>query len=454
MWNVNKSMLANAGDPCTLGAAVALDDNGRMAKFLKWSVIVLLALALLLVAVAFALQSWLRSDDFRSRVEREAAAALGVPLKLGKLSIDLWPVPAVAADDVQIQTRPALTVGRVEARPVWAGLLAGRLEIATLVVRQAVLPQSGIGALGAALQKKDKAAGKRPAPKANADASTPMVLPRRAVFDDITWIDEKGQRITVDADADFSEDATLEKASFKIVRGRFAGTSGNIRREASHWPVRVDIGGGRIAGKVQLQRVKSGAQLLSGQLNTEGVEVSALTAPSKPLTGKLQAQTTLRSEFREPGQVVDVLTTQTRFTVRDGLVNGLDLQKAVQSAGMSRGGITRLETLTGQVNTQGKAVQLTNLVATSGGLAATGNVSISPAQALSGRVNVDLSTSKGALGVPLEVSGTIDEPSVMPTKGAMLGAAVGTFIAPGAGTAAGAAAGDKLGESLRGLFGK
>src|SRR5688572_7362589 len=141
-----------------------------MARLLKWVAITAALVALLLIGVAVALQQWLRTDDFRLRVEREATAALGVPLKLGKLSIDLWPLPAVAADDVQIQTRPALTVGRVEARPAWAGLLAGRLEIATLIVRKAVLPQSGIGALGAALQRKEKASGKRPAPKTGESA--------------------------------------------------------------------------------------------------------------------------------------------------------------------------------------------------------------------------------------------------------------------------------------------
>jgi hypothetical protein len=205
---------------------------------------------------------------------------------------------------------------------------------------------------------------------------------------------------------------------------------------------------------VQLQPGRNGSQVLTGQLNTENVEVSALTAPSKPLTGKLQAQTTLRSEFREPGQVVDVLTTQTRFTVRDAIVQGIDLQKAVQTVGLSRGGLTNLDTLAGQVATQGKAVQLTNLVATSGALSATGNVAIAPSKALSGRVNVDLASTKGALGVPLVVGGTIDEPSVTLTRGAMVGAALGTLVAPGAGTAAGASTGDKIGESLRGLFGK
>lgn len=425
-----------------------------MFKLLKWLVFALAAFVFLFIGVAMALQYWLRTDDFRGRVEREASAAIGAPLKLGRLSVDLWPLPAVAADNVQLQTRPALSIGRIEARPVWAGLLAGRLEISTLVVRKAVLPQAGIAALGLAMQKKDK--GKPTPPKPAADAaggSSPMVLPRRAVLDDITWIDEKGQRITMDAEAALGDDGLLDKADFKVVQGRFAGTQGTVRREPDHWPVRVDIGGGRIAGKVQLQPAKAGAQVLSGQLKTEDVEVSALTAPSKPLTGKLDAQTTLRSEFREPGQLVDLLNTQTRFTVRDAIVQGIDLQRAVQTVGLSRGGITRLDTLAGQVATRGKAVDLTHLVATSGKLAASGNVSIAPSKALSGRINVDLGSSKGTLGVPLVVGGTMDDPSVTLTRGAMVGAAVGTLVMPGAGTAAGASTGDKIGESLRNLFG-
>ncbi|MDB5956289.1 MAG: AsmA family protein [Ramlibacter sp.] len=423
-----------------------------MAKVLKWVAVLLAGGALLVAAVAMALQSWLHSDDFRARVERQGSAALGVPLQFGRLSIDLWPLPAVAADDVVLQTLPVLSVGRVEARPVWAALLAGRLEIATLVVRKAVLPQMAISALGAAMQKKAKGRGTRPRP-VEESGSAPLVLPRRAVFEDITWVDDKGQRITVGAEAHLGDDGLLEQATFKIVHGRLAGTHGTVRRQGEQWPVRIDIGGGHIAGALRLQAGRPGMQVLSGQLTTENVEVAELTAPGRPLTGKLQAQSSVRAEFREPGQIADVLTTDTRFTVRDAVVQGIDLQKAVQTVGLSRGGITHLDLLAGQVHTRGKAVQLTNLVATSGALSATGNVAISASKSLNGRVNVDMTNTRGALGVPLVVGGTLDSPSVTLTRGAMVGAALGTLVLPGAGTAAGASTGDRIGQSLRGWFG-
>lgn len=406
-----------------------------MAKILKWLAFTAVAFALLLVAVAGALQQWLRTDDFRGRVEREATAALGVPLKLGRLSIDLFPLPAVAVDQAQLQTQPPLSVDRVEARPVWAALLAGRLEIATLVVRKAVLPQAGIAALGSVMQKTDKG-GKRVS--ATQNRPTALVLPRSLVLDQITWVDESGQRMTMDAKADFGADRLLEDASFRISQGRFAGSHGAITREPDHWPVRVDIGGGRIAGKLQMQPgTAAGSQVLQGSFRTDDVEVAALTAPNKALTGKLQAQTTLRSEYRDIGQLADRLQTQTRFTVRDAVLQGIDLAKAVQTAGLSRGGFTRLETLAGQVSTHGKAVQVVNLVATSGLLSATGNVTIAPTRALAGKVHVDL--AQGALGVPLVLGGTVDEPSVTMNRSGIAGAVAGAVT---------------LGDRIKGLFGR
>ena len=184
--------------------------------------------------------------------------------------------------------------------------------------------------------------------------------------------------------------------------------------------------------------------------------MAALTAPSRTLTGRLEARTQLHADFREFGALADALQSQTRFTVHNAVLHGVDLAQAVKSVGLNRGGQTRLDTLAGNVSTRGRAVQLTHLVATSGALSATGNIAMAPDRSLSGRVTVDLASGAagGALGVPLAVGGTLDSPNVTLTRGALLGAAIGTVISPGVGTGAGAKLGDRLGEGLKGLFGK
>jgi hypothetical protein len=47
-------------------------------------------------------------------------------------------------------------VARIEARPAWGALLAGRVQLATLVVRDAQLPQAGIDSLLTVLSKKKR----------------------------------------------------------------------------------------------------------------------------------------------------------------------------------------------------------------------------------------------------------------------------------------------------------
>lgn len=424
-----------------------------MKRFVKWLAAIAAGLAVVLAAVAVALQYWVRSDDFRLRLSQQISAALGVPVQLGRVSVDVWPLPAVALDQVQLQSRPPLTLERIEARPAWAGLLQGRLQIATLVVRNAVVPEQAVSAIAAAFRKTHDAAPRRGPDDAGAAIG---LLPRRTVLDHVTWVHAKGGSTTVDAQAQLDPDGKPAAAQVEVLKGRFQGAKATVQRQPDHWALRAAIGGGTVTGKLQLQSGAKGASRLQGQLDAANVEVAALTAPNRTLTGRLEAHTTLHAEFRELGALADAVQSQTRFTVHNAVVHGIDLAQAAKSVGLSRGGETRLDTLAGNVATQGRAVQLTNLVATSGLLSANGSVAIAPNRSLNGRITVDLASAAagGAIGVPLAVGGTLDSPSVMLTRGALLGAAVGTVLAPGVGTGAGAKLGDQLGEGLRGLFGK
>ena len=421
-----------------------------------------LALALVLVigllaAGVWAVQHWVGSDDFRVRVASRAGTALGAELTLGRVDADWWPVPALALVEVDVQTRPHLTITRLEARPAVAGLLAGRLELATLLVRGADLPQTGVDDLLARREKEAKASAPAAASQpAESDSAATSVVPQRLVLDGVTWRNAAGEATTVDADARLRPDGQPEVLTFKLLAGQFQGARGRLERKLGGYEVNVDHGGGTIRGAFALDRSPApGTEwTLKGQFDTAGVELGSLARTK--LTGRLDAATTLSARAPGPGALLGALQTQSRFTVRNAVLHGVDLARAVKTAGLSRGGETRLVTLAGQVNTRGRAVTLSNLVASSGVLSATGNVTLSPNRALNGRVNVNLgATAVGdAIGVPLLVGGTLDAPELTLTRGAIVGAAVGTLLMPGVGTGAGASMGDKIGDKLKGLFGK
>jgi hypothetical protein len=453
----------------------------------KWLLWIVLALALLFAALVFALHRWISTDDFRQRIEREAGSALGLPVVLGSIEVDIWPLPAVALGGLTVQSKPVVTLERLELRPQWQALLQGRLLVSTLIVRKAVLPQQGIDAILLALQKKKQpvSAGQTPpAPQAMPSAPTQSParpaadelawLPRRTVLDDVTWVSAAGSSTALEGETRLAADGLPDSATLRLIRGNLQGLRAELKREpraaggqgapADQWALRVDVGGGTIAGKLGLQRSveKAGPELVvQGRLETRNVEVSALTAPNKPLSGQLEATTTLNARAVTTAGLVDALQTQTSFTVRNAVLNGIDLVKAVRTVGLSRGGQTQLQTLVGQVTTQGRAVQLSNLVASSGMLSASGNVAVSPAKALSGHISVNLagdsklgSAIGGAVAIPLIVGGTLETPEVTLSRSALLGAAIGTALMPGVGTGAGAKLGDRLGEGLKKLFGK
>ncbi|WP_309684235.1 hypothetical protein [Polaromonas sp.] len=428
-----------------------------MAKLFKWLVLLALGLVLLLAAVFLTLQRWVGSEAFRQRVEREAAAVLAMPVTLDHVAVDLWPLPAVALSGMVVRSQPALTLGRVELRPQWQPLLQGRLVLATLLIRRAVLPQQGIDAVLLALQKKKQAvpvkSGPQPQSRVNPE---PEALglegwPRRTVLDQATWVSNAGARTVLQGDIALADDGLPDQASLQLLKGNLQGLRATLTRQdkarsaagADQWALRLAVGGGTVQGLLDVQRsalaisaVSSrsgpgGAELvLQGELKTEGVEVSALTAPDKLLSGRLQATTTLHARAASTGALMAALQTRSTLTLGKAVLHGLDLSQAVQTAGQGRGGQTALDRLSGQLSTQGRQLQLSQLVASAGDLSATGEVAVSPARALSGQLRVTLAALGQLAGTPvaepleLELGGTLDDPRLTPARAALPGQAV------------------------------
>lgn len=424
----------------------------------RWPVVLLGTVVLLLGVLFVALGWWLHTDDTRLRLEREASSSLGIPVKLGGIGLALYPLPALELRAVELQTRPPLSLGRLELRLSWAALFRGELRVDTAVVDRAVLPQAGIDKLLAVLQI-------RPSAQAGADAANRaamvVFLPRRTVLEHLTWVDTPGKSHTLQAEAYLDTDAWPSRLEVQVLDGRWQGAELTLlRAEAYSWNVSMHVAGGTVQGTLALQPAESvtGDFVVKGQLQTRDVELSRLTSPdpspaslaAQPVTGRLEASTTLSARARQPSALLDVLQTQSRFSVRSAVLRELDLASAAKTAGTSRGGKTQFEILSGEVATRGKHIELRNLSAKSGALSARGQVSVPPNRRLTGLVNVELG---GAVGVPLLVGGTLDDPELSLTAGAKIGAALGTMLMPGLGTGAGATVGGKIGEGLKSMFG-
>jgi hypothetical protein len=447
----------------------------------------------LISAVLFLLHRWINTDDFRGRAQAQVSEVLGREVRFGALAVDIWPLPAVALNRVEIASTPSIRIERIEVRPVVAALLSGRLELSTLLVRQADLSQAAVDDLLAArlARKQAPASGKSPQTgSAKSAAGGPddspavdvikVLVPRRVVLDSATWRGGNGSVTMFNADARLDPLALPDELVVTLLAGPLQGARLSLQRQAQAknqalsqarvWDVDMALAGGTIKGKVQAPKLPGSEKSLEldGQLETRNVELGVLLRAQRleaeggtggargAMSGKLEASTSFRIRSTDWSGVLEGLQSQSRVVVHQAVIHGIDLARAVRSVGLSRGGQTRLDTLAGQVQTRGRAVELRNLVASSGALSANGQVSIASDRRLQGQVDVNLGAKMvgKAVGVPLLVEGTLDKPQVRLTRAALAGAAIGTLIMPGVGTGAGASLGDKIGKSLKGLFGK
>jgi hypothetical protein len=485
-----------------------------MNKTLKWVLSAALALGMVLALLVGAAAWWLSGDGWRLQLQNLASARLGVPVTLDKLSMSVWPLPQVALEGIRVQTQPPLLAQKVQLRPAWGSLLGWggsprQLEIRSLLLEGVSLPQRGLDELQQSLSKQERSAqsGSRPKAqkalnakaggdgdggggvalaKADADAGSGagaevelgsgtliavgwLAIPQQVNLERVVWQSAAGERLALSGRLQASEARDEVVVDLKMAGGTLRGPLRFVGLSESG-------AGGAPPGQ---GKAGSGSVQLRGELVTSGMSLAALPGIGAQLGGSLQATTTVQAQAPRWAQLGSALQTRTQFDVSAAVVKGVDLAKAVTTLGLSRGGETALQQLSGSLTTRGSGapmqLSLTELQAKSKLLSASGAVNVGAAaragapRPLSGRVSVDLTagdsvvagagTAMGALvGIPLEISGTTANPQVQPTRGAMIGGAIGSVMAPVIGTGAGAKLGDKaattLGNLKEKLFGK
>lgn len=442
---------------------------------MKWLKRVLIALAALL-AIAGALPFFISLNDYIPRIETAVSARLSEPVQIKSIKFAALPLPHVTVDGITIGKTDDIKLGKVRLTPDLFSLLQSTRVIRSIEIDSLVLTRNAIDRI-AAWAKPDAATSPQRPPQVRVES---IRLKDALVHFDKTGFGAFDARVNLDYKGE-PVDASITTQDGKLKALIKPDPSGYlIDASAKSWTlpagpalvfdelivkgvatfndvnlgdVNAKLYGGTANGSATISW-RNGLQL-KGNFEVRQVEmqkVASIVSPGTHVSGRLSARPQFSASAASADQLMNALRLETPFTVQNGVLHGVDIQKAAANLvkqGAS-GGETRFEQLSGHLVMERGGYRITQLRIASGALAASGEVNVSPKKEMSGRINAQVSALGASTSVPMNVSGTVDAPSLYPTGGTMAGAAVGTVIlGPGFGTSVGA----RIGGWVEGVFG-
>ena len=443
---------------------------------MRWLKRILIALAVVLV-IAGALPLFISLNDYIPRIEKEVSARLNEPVSIKSIKFAALPLPHVTVDGITVGKTDDIKLGKVVVTPGLFSLLHATTVIASIEIDSLALTRKAVDKIPA-WAKSDAAKSPQPPPQVRVEKirlNNALVnfgkasfgpFDARVSFDSkgepeeasITTQDGKLKALIKPDKSKYLIDASAKSWTLPVgpalVFDELTIKGVATLNDANLGEVSAKLYGGTAAGKTTIRWLK-GLQL-EGNLDVRQMElqqVSSLLSPGAHVSGKLNAKPVFSASAGSVDQLMNALRLETLFSVQNGVLHGVDIQKAATNLinQGTTGGTTRFEQLSGHLVMEHGSYRFTQLRIASGALAADGIVSISPKKELSGRINAQVKAVGTSANVPLNVAGTVDAPLLYPTGGTLAGAALGTVIlGPGFGTSVGA----KIGGWAEDLFGK
>jgi uncharacterized protein involved in outer membrane biogenesis len=424
-------------------------------------------------------------QTYLQQAEKIASEKLGVPVTINAAHLSLLPRPRLVADDIVVGESQEIKVESLVVIPT-IGSLFSATKIIDLTISKPVLKKAALDFISALTAKKSES------------SEAAAVNIRHIKIDELDLVWPEAKYPAINAEATLTSDNKLESATLETLDGKLkadvtpkASPNGDeqlIVVTASKWtmpvglPLLIDnaklemhlngsklsipnidvaLYGGKLTGDAVLNWEESKGKpnwRTSGNLKVDNLSVqqpSSMVSKAVYLSGNLFGNGNFSATAKEAGHLPDSLQTNFQFKVNNGVLHGLDLVKVASLLIKQNqsGGETQFDAFSGVLNSSGKQYHLRDIKISSGLLSAKGQVKVKPNKALDGTVVVDVKNSMGLTAIPLDVSGTVSNPVVLPSKAAIAGAIAGTAIlGPGVGTSLGIKAGGAV-DKLKGLFG-
>ncbi len=438
-------------------------------QWTRWATGLLLGL----VAGVLLLPHVVNLDTLRQEVERKASEALGRPVTVGSLNPRLLPL-GVTAGTVSVDG------GRIEVARIDIALEPGPLLQGEVVIPRIGIEgvQAEVAALALLGQAKERRQGAGPAVRVDHIEISDLLLRDGEArfgpyalavqvggqrgFRQVELTDAEGRLRVTAVPAERGTELTVVATDWKLPTGPAlhferltvaAQFDGKVMHLKS---VQAEAYAGTLSGDAKLDW--SNGWRVDGRFTGKDIDLEPLLQAlgrEPSLAGRLTSKGHFSLRAAKPELLGRNPSVDLDFDIRDGVIYKADLEKAARELATKAqtGGKTPFQVLTGHVRLQDNRLRVDPFTVQSAQLEAAGRVSVTDMTALDGRIDVGLKNASAVAGIPLQVGGTVEQPSIRLTNAAIAGAAAGTgVLGPGVGTAIGLKAGQFF-EKLKGVFG-
>lgn len=433
--------------------------------------------AAILLAVVLIGPFLIPMSAYTRQAEQVASAELGVPVKLESMRLAILPTPRINVSGIVIGEDDEVRVDDVAVVPAISSLFSETRVLSRVKVDKPVIKQAALDILDALA----KEAGEPEKPAA--------VRVREIEINDglLVW---PGMTLPeFDAEIALTDANKLERAVIETTDGKLKlnltpqGETQAILLTANDWTVpfgapllvnqlkadmvlhenalqitQLDAAlyQGKVSGSANLDWAKDWR--MNGKLKIDNLSVkepASIMSKGTHVSGRLFSDGTFNARAKEPADLAERLNASFRFNVKDGVLYGVDLSKAASLLLRQgqKGGETQFDEFSGIALVNGKQYRFKDLKISSGLMSADGNAKIAPDKTLDGLAKVKMKNTATLAEIPLQISGTVDDPVVRPTKAALAGAAAGAAVGGPLGAGLGIKAAEGVEKLRKGLFG-
>ena len=372
---------------------------------------VIIGVAVLIAVVIGAVQL-VPMNSYAPSIEKLASEYLKEPVSIGSMHVSILGGFTINLQDIKIGTTQDVKIDKVSLSPEFGSVFADvkiirKVEVESATVAEEVLPRLPkwleaavadrnlqISRIVVKSIKLESRTVKLPPFEADLQLSPEGAI-QKAV---LSSTDGKLNVELVPHDNQIDIALSAAKGWVPPLGPQIEFTDLTVKAVATHNQIRVEkfeslLYGGAAKGSAVI--VWGGPWSMDGEVATERISLRDLmelfTRDAKS-TGQLESKLRFSLSSQGLATLFDSPKVDGSFDIKKGDVDGVDLVRALQSGGrgVTQGGATRFEEISGTLALANGRYQYRNMKLSSGLLSATGAFEVSPHKDVSGRISIEL----------------------------------------------------------------